>query len=129
MENSSNHQPYKTVNRGYSSHKYLVKVEVLSVRNTHNKAAYTIIEHHIFFFWWQSHEIKCIYYISMFGGILETAYVSETFRGFQNLTQSIIFMTNNGCGHKRSVYNLSVIIKKFQPATWGKDLFCLQKMM
>ena len=64
----------------------------------------------------------------MFGGILETAYVSETFRGFQNLTQSIIFMTNNGCGHKRSVYNLSVIIKKFQPATWGKDLFCLQKM-
>lgn len=57
----------------------------------------------------------------MFGGILETAYVSETFRGFQNLTQSIIFMTNNGCGNKINVYKLSVIIKKFQSAIWGKD--------
>lgn len=66
----------------------------------------------------------------MFGGILETAYVSETFRGFQNLTQSILFMTNNGCGNKRNVYKLSVIIKKkFQSNIWGKDLFCLQKMM
>ena len=109
------------MNRGYSSHKYLVKAELLSVRNTHNKSAYTIIKHHIFFFVWQSKEIKYIYYISMFGGILETAYVSETFRGFQNLTQSIIFMTNNGCGNKINVYKLSVIIKKFQSAIWGKD--------
>lgn len=56
----------------------------------------------------------------MFGGILETAYMSETFRGFQNLTQSILFMTSNGCGNKRNVYKLSVVIKKISVKHMGK---------
>lgn len=59
----------------------------------------------------------------MFGGILETAYVSETFRGFQNLTQSILFMTSNGCGNKRNVYKLSVVIKKNFSQTYGEKIY------
>lgn len=54
----------------------------------------------------------------MFGGILETAYV-DGFLEFHVLAV-ILFMTNNGCGNKRNVYKLSVIIKKISVKHVGK---------